>query len=118
MFTGLTREICETAWEICLPSLAQAAKLGVSNKLAGTIVVLDPWTGECLFSGVVDLDHPDKLKYDEIALAKARVSWETGLTSRQVQQDAPHLYRPGMTNCSTGTAFLRGHGAGHYLSTE
>lgn len=97
MFTGLTREICETAWECCRPSVVRAAHLGVTNKLAGTIVVLDPWTGEYLFSAVVDLDHPDKSKYDEIALAKARVSWTTGLTSRQVQQDAPHLYLPGMT---------------------
>ena len=97
MYSGLTQEICELAWDIVQPSIAHAADLNVTNKHAGTVVVLDPWSGAILFQGRVNDNHPDREKYDTIALAKAEVSWETGLTSRQVQQDAPHLYRPGMT---------------------
>lgn len=97
MFAGITAEICRVAWQICLPSVTTAANMGVTNKRAGTVVVLDPWSGDVLFQARVDDDHPDKEKYDEIALAKAVVSWQTGLDSRKVQQDAPHLYQPGMT---------------------
>lgn len=97
MYTGLTPKICKTAWEICLPSLVVAAERGITNRLGGTIVVLDPRNGEPLFSAVANPHHSDRYKFDDIAQAKARVSWNTGLSSRQVQQDAPHLYLPGMT---------------------
>jgi hypothetical protein len=97
MFTGLTEEICRQAWEIVKPSIAKAANAGIINKEAGTIVVLNPHNGEVLFIARVDDGYEDAGKYDVIARAKAVVSWETGLTSRQVQQDAPHLYHPGMT---------------------
>lgn len=97
MYSGLTEDICQQAWEIVLPSIEHAAATDVTNKQAGTIVVLDPYTGDLLFVEAVDPNHPDVRKYDEIAHAKARVSWETGLPSRIVQQEAPHLYKPGMT---------------------
>ncbi len=97
MYSGLNRDICKSAWDICRPALVASAQRSITNKLAGTIVVLSPITGELLFSESVNTTHPDKKKYDEIALAKAQVSWATGLTSRQVQQYAPHLYQPGMT---------------------
>lgn len=97
MYAGLTRDICMQAWEIMLPSIVQAAATETINKEAGTLVVLNPWNGEVLFMGRVDDNHPHREKYDEIALAKARVSWETGLSSREVQQNAPHLLKPGMT---------------------
>ncbi len=97
MYAGLTEEICTAAWDIVLTTVEYAYERGITNKLAGTIVVLDPYTGTVLFKCRVDQNHPDAEKYDEIALAKAQVSWETGLPSRQVQQEAPHLYRPGMT---------------------
>ena len=97
MYTGLTSEICKVAWEISLEAVEKAAHKGVINKWAGTLIVLNPHDGEVLFRAQVNPQHPMADMYDEIALAKARVSWETGLPSRQVQLDAPHLYRPGMT---------------------
>lgn len=96
-YSGLTKKICGDAWEIARASVIHAHDYGVTNKLAGTIVVLDPWTGEVLFEEDADEDHENAEKYCEIARAKARVSWETGMTSREVQQNAPHLYKPGMT---------------------
>lgn len=97
MFTGLNTSICREAWDLVLPSIEFAASEDVINKLAGSVVVLDPWSGEPLFTNRINPNHDKADLYDKIALAKARVSWETGLTSRQVQQDAPHLYRSGMT---------------------
>lgn len=97
MFVGLTREICQKAWEIVEPSTAHAADMGIITDWAGTIVVLDPRNGDVLFQDRVRRPHPKADTIDEIALAKAKVSWDTGLTSRQVQQNAPHLYRTGMT---------------------
>jgi len=96
-FTGINKEICQTAWDLALPSVRRAAQAGVVNKLAGTIVVLHPKTGELYFVSLINLGHPDAAKFTGIAEAKAKVSWETGLPSRVVQQSAPHLYQPGWT---------------------
>lgn len=98
-FAGVTTEICEIAWELTLPSLTKSSDIGVTNKPkpTGTVVVLDPRTGAVLFQARANEDHPDAEKYDEIALAKATVTVETGLPSRKVQQDAPHLYEAGQT---------------------
>ena len=103
MYEGLTYSICRRAWEITLGSVENAFDLGVTNKLAGTVVVCF----QCTFPGIkfeADMvfinnvgDHPDRAKYDLIAKAKAEVSWETGLPSRKVQQDAPQLLKTGMT---------------------
>ncbi len=93
MFAGLSYEICAAAWNVII-----AANIdGVTNKQAGTIVVLYPHTGDVAFMSRLNYNHPDAEKYDRIAVAKAVVSKKTGLPSRQVQQEAPHLYLPGMT---------------------
>lgn len=97
MYTGLTEEICATAWGVVLPMVNEAWGTAITNKRAGTIVVLDPRNGEILFKRRIREYDPAAEKYDTIAVAKARVSRETGLPSRQVQQEAPHLYAPGMT---------------------
>lgn len=101
-FTGLTNKICRTAWSITEQSVNQAAGMGITNKMAGTIVVCFPRTSpsdefDMVFIVDVDPRHPDKDKYAKIAAAKAEVSWKTGLPSRKVQQDAPFLYEEGMT---------------------
>ena len=97
MFTGIDREICQRAWSIVLPSVWAARDDGVTNKHAGTIIVLDPSTGEVLFQARVTMDHPEAEKYDEIALAKADLSWRNKRPSREIQQAAPHLYVAGDT---------------------
>lgn len=99
MFTGLTSEICEKAWAIASATISHAYTMETVNKIAGTIIVLDPYSGEVLFQRKVaeGWDEKDDEKYAEIALSKARVSWETKLPSRVVQQEAPHLYKEGMT---------------------
>ncbi len=97
MFRGITREICSDAWEITAGTIIAAHSMDITNKFAGTIVVLDPWSDEVMFQARVSYAHPEAEKYDGIALTKAVVSRETGLPSRYVQQDAPHLYLPGMT---------------------
>jgi hypothetical protein len=76
--------------------------MGVTNKLAGNIVVCRPKleaTDEFGFIFVEDVDsnHPDAARFADIAAAKAETSWKTGLSSRVVQQNAPYLYGPGMT---------------------
>lgn len=73
----------------------------VTNKFAGTIVVCIRRPGDeimdPIFTASIDDQYPSSAKYENIATAKAKVSWETGLPSRKVQQDAPHFYRKGMT---------------------
>jgi hypothetical protein len=98
-YQGLTAEICQEAWEISRAAIGAASRNSTINKHAGTLIVLDPSSADAdvLFRGRVDDNHPKAAKYDELALAKAMVSWGTGLLSRTVQQDAPHLLRPGMT---------------------
>lgn len=101
MYKGLTTDICKKAWDIVSVTADAAHEDGVTNKFAGTIVVCFPRTlsggFEVIFSADAAPNHPDKEKYERIAVEKAKVSWETGLPSRKVQQDAPHLYHPGMT---------------------
>ena len=93
----LTEETCIFAWAITKQAATEAATTGVTNKLAGTIIVLNPWDGTILFEERLDESHSDKDKYDEIAKAKAQVSRDTGLSSREVQQNAPYLYTADMT---------------------
>jgi len=102
MYEGLTTAICQKAWDIVSVAADAAHEDGVTNKFAGTIVVAFPHTYpgsefDMIFIADADPNHPDKEKYERIAVEKAKVSWETGLSSRKVQQDAPFLYRPGMT---------------------
>lgn len=97
MYQGITPAICDRAWNITFGSISGAALTGTIDKVAGTIVVLDPLNGEVLYTSQIDPSHEKAEKYDQIAKAKAEVSLLTGLSSRRVQQDAPHLYQPGMT---------------------
>lgn len=105
MYEGLTYEICERAWGIVSASVEAAHSDNVINKNAGTIVVCYPRTltrmsnnrFDLVFRQDIDLAHPNADKFIRIATQKARVSWETGMPSRKVQQDAPHLYEGGMT---------------------
>lgn len=97
MFTGINEDICRKSWEIVKPSVLEAKRLDVTNKVAGTYLVLNPWTGGVMFRAQLDPDHVNAPLFNQIAESKAEVSWETGMTSREVQQNAPHLYRPGWT---------------------
>lgn len=102
MYEGLMHDMCQTAWDITSQSVIWAGRNGVTNKVAGSIVVCFPRDGSefdadsIAFKANVVSGHPSEKKYERFALEKARVSWETGLPSRTVQQDAPFLYRPGM----------------------
>lgn len=101
MYTGLSPKICHRAWVITEQSVLQAADMGVTNKTAGTIVVVYPRVDPnddftMVYNADIDAMHENSLKYTKIAVAKARISWQTGLSSRQVQQDAPFLYREDM----------------------
>jgi hypothetical protein len=97
VFVGVTPYICQLAFEMCRPAIQVAADMGIINKFAGTLIVLDPNTGDVLFEKVINETHPSAGMYTGIARAKARVTWETSLPSRVVQQEAPHLYQEGMT---------------------
>jgi hypothetical protein len=94
MFTGISTEICAQAWEIILPSIEKAAAMGVTDRLAGTVIVLDPTleTHEILFTGHVGEPNPNPTGW---ATAKAAVTLRTGLDSSRVRQDFPHLYKEG-----------------------
>ena len=56
----------------------------------------------------LDPDRPDAAKYDEIALGKAGVLWGLrpvlgpNFTTRDVQQNYPHLYLPAMVKYGGG----------------
>ncbi len=91
----LTGKMCLKAWEAVEAAVVVAADTGIANKCAGTVVVLDPQTDEPLFAADVDVKHPDAEKYRVIAHAKAELSARTGMSSRDVQQNAPHLYEDG-----------------------
>lgn len=97
MYEGLNHDICKTAWEVTLGSVLSASRKHVTNKVAGTIVVCvrryDDEVMNPVFMANVDDENPNCAKYENIAAEKAQVSWETGLSSRKVQQDAPFLYQ-------------------------
>ncbi|MGE0217544.1 hypothetical protein [Mycolicibacterium sp.] len=97
--------MCAAAWEVIQPAIERAATIGLTERRAGCIVVLPP----APFRDTRVVDQPDPVfigllqrtadpdLYRTHALAKAQVSWLTGLPSREVYHSAPHLYRPGMT---------------------
>jgi hypothetical protein len=104
-FIGLTAEICSTAWEVIYPAIERAAAIGLTERRAGCMVVLPPVPAthvrtaegpEPMFVGLLEGTTAPEL-YSTHARAKARVSWLTGLSSRQVHHTSPHLYRPDMT---------------------
>lgn len=114
MYTGLTKDVCERALEVVEPAILAASARGIIKRDHGCLVVLDPKipyepkykTAGPLFekdvvifehqyegAGSESWEHP----YDLIALSKAFISWKTGLPSRQVLMEAPHLYEVDMT---------------------
>lgn len=104
-FTGITQATCEMAWRtMVFPSLAPLADLGIINKYAGCIVVLDPNSSEfaVLFSATINGENDDYI-FDKIAHAKARISHRTGLSSSLVQTQYPHLYTEGDTKWGGST---------------
>jgi hypothetical protein len=105
----LTEELCQRAWESLQPTLVLLHGKGYTNKLKGTMIVLDPriidrpknehadkvFADSVLFKGFVgDVEEP---KYTEIALGKALLTWKHGLPSSVIQQHRPHLYGDGDT---------------------
>jgi hypothetical protein len=94
MFTGITKEICATAWEIIMPAIEKAYALEVLNGFEGTIIVIDPTSPdhEVLFAGHVGVEQPHYLTWVK---HKAAVTLRTGLDSSRVRQDFPHLYKEG-----------------------
>ncbi len=106
MFKGLSHEICQQAWELVLPAIRNAAETGVTNKLAGTIVVLYPGTDVPVFTAQIDPDQDQK--YVEIASKKALLSARTGMPSSVIQQQCPHLYEIGDTKWGGSTVMPGG----------
>ena len=104
VFVGLNEDFCAEAWEMILPAIAHGAHLGVLNKHAGCIVVLDPASDdfEVLFTKTINGEEADA-KYVEIAHAKARVTHRTGLPSSLVQTQYPYLYQEGDTKWGGST---------------
>lgn len=94
MFTGISPEICATAWQVVLPAIEKAAELEVTNGLRGTLIVINPADphGEPLFVGHVGEPDP---KFLEFVRAKAKVTLRTGLDSEYVRHQAAHLYVEG-----------------------
>lgn len=108
MFTGIDEDICAYAWELLQPSIKNLAEFGVTNKHAGVVIVLDPDEPYSDSIGIPILfgdsvSDQDYEKYNEIACAKALVSWRTGLPSSLVQTEFPYLYREGDTKWGGST---------------
>ncbi len=96
MYRGISEEICDLAWCMVRQGVNAARNDGVTNKLAGTIVVLHPRDGSVLFTETIETNGTrDDDKYKRIAHAKAQLSKRTKMSSREVQQRAPHLLQDG-----------------------
>ncbi|MGC4174713.1 hypothetical protein [Demequina sp.] len=95
MFTGLTTEICEQAWDVISPAIARAAEVGVTNRHTGSLVVLDPVAadGTVLFTAHVGGEVNERTL--EFATAKAQLVKRTGRDTSELRAAAPHLYAPG-----------------------
>lgn len=102
-FKGLDKAICEKAWRITLKAVEEAYQNGVTNKYAGSLCVCyartndhEEFADSIVFDDDIVSGHPNAEFYAGYAFRKAKVSWQTGLPSRVVQQEAPFLYTPGM----------------------
>jgi len=95
VFTGITREICEQAWQIVEPGIARAAELEVVWSFTGTLVVLDPIAddGSVLFEAHAGgkVNEPTV----EFAKAKAALVHRTRRDTSSLRDSAPHLYAAG-----------------------
>lgn len=112
----LTPELARQAVDQILPSVHAMMASGFTNRKSLHIVVLDPTVKHAPNRSVLDAlrfeyslgNHKDwDYPFDEIAWAKAAISWETGLPSHLVQTRAPFLYRRGHTIFG-GSAVLDG----------
>lgn len=94
MFTGLTAEICATAWDAIGPSIRHSHERGLLNGYIGALVILDPAApgGAPLFMAHLGDDPGD---FPEYAEAKARLAHRTGRDTTSLRMDHPHLYQPG-----------------------
>ena len=94
MFTGITREICEQAWNVIEPAIARAAELEMTWALTGNLVVLDPTTDEysILFTAHVGEPNERTLEY---AKAKALLVHRVRRDTSTMRDYAPHLYSAG-----------------------
>lgn len=110
----------ELAVQIADASFTEAHAQGLTNKLAGTYVVIPPNVpapstdpssitleqvrAAATLIRVAGSTFPNPERYDTVALEKARLLWALrtagwmghSFSTRQVQQDMPHLYRPGL----------------------
>lgn len=111
MFVGISKEICEQADKILAPAIARAVKRGVTNKLAGCIVVLDPrmpYIGQAadnlpvIFKSTINDELADA-KYVQIAYHKAWLTFKYRLPSAIIQQQYPYLYAEGNTKWGGST---------------
>ncbi|MCA9349192.1 hypothetical protein KC878_03575 [Candidatus Saccharibacteria bacterium] len=105
MFTGISEGVCGFAWHtMVLPAIQPLADIGVINKHAGCIVVVDPNAPEfqVIFTATINGAEEDQ-KYMHIAMAKAAVSHRTGLSSSLVQTQYPYRYREGDTKWGGST---------------
>lgn len=100
MFTGINKDICANAWAALQPSIEHMSTLGITNRHAGVVIVLDPNESydtemfdylPIVFTG--QASDQDYDKYREIAWSKASLSWRTGLPSSLVQTQYPYLYQ-------------------------
>lgn len=94
MFTGINESICKRAWNLIMPSIAEAAEQGVINGYRGAIAVvnIDKPDGKPMFVATVG-DDPEN--FPEWALSKARLAHRTRMDTTSLRHDLAHLYRPG-----------------------
>ena len=141
MFPGLTEEVCDKAFDITSTAFKTAGLMEVTNRTAGTLVVVNPLASpsssdpskvgldeveeHLVFSRRIDLRHLMARKFDEIALTKARDIWVLrsllgpNFSGLDIQVRFPHLYVPGMTKwhggiCEGGVPVAFSGVQGHY----
>jgi hypothetical protein len=124
VFTGLTTEMCDNAFDITRAGFDRARQLEVVNKDAGTLVVINPFATPSnndpskvsldevaqatLFGRSINPHHEKADLYLQIALTKARELWVLrqllgpDFTLRNVQTKYPHLYRASMVKYRGG----------------
>ncbi len=123
-FSGLNRELCDEAVRLVLSAIDGLLLLETAKPKQGCLIILDPtkpWEPKYgqepsqLFIDEVVLykrtwigGRPLENVYEEVAIAKAFASWMTGLPAQRIQQEFPHLFRPGWTKW--GGSATDGHG--------
>ncbi len=74
MSQDLTWEICNLAWDIVLPSIKRADSVGIMDECVGTIVILDPQSGDVLFLGCLG-GGAGIMQRNKTALFAAKTYW-------------------------------------------